>query len=312
MTSIPAGGEAGRALGSALVGGSLLAAGLTGCATSAASEDTAAVTVVTSTSVYADLASSIGGSDVSVTALVASAGQDPHSYEGDARDLLAVSRADVVIKNGGGYDDFMDRFLDSVGDNDEAPSVITAVDAAAPAESADGAANEHVWYDVAAMRRLCAEIAATLGRADAAHADDYKTRARDMSTELAALEQREFQLEKQFAGTAVGITEPIPLYLLEAVGLRDITPAAFTQAVEEGEDVPVSVLDDTLDLYREHQVAALVYNEQTTSATTEQVKQAADDAGIPVVAVTETLPAGSTYRSWMSANLDALAKALAA
>lgn len=292
----------------------ILAAALTsmlsGCSSSSADEGgSTSLRVVTSTNVYADLAASIGGDLVEVTAFISSPGQDPHSYEASTRNVLTVSEADVVIQNGGGYDDFMTSLLSEAKSG---PTVITAVDVAAPAESADGAANEHVWYDVAAMRRLCGQIAAALSKADAAHADDYTTRARDVSTDLAALEKREAELERQFSGTTVGITEPVPIYLLDDVGLENLTPAAFTAGVEQGEDVPVSVLDDTLSLYRDHRVAALIYNEQTTSATTEQVKQAANDAGIPVVPVTETLPSDQDYVSWMSANLDALAKALGA
>jgi zinc/manganese transport system substrate-binding protein len=38
----------------------------------------------------------------------------------------------------------------------------------------------------------------------------------------------------------------------------------------------------------------------------------ADEAGVTVVAVTESMPAGKTYVGWMLDQLDATAKALAA
>ena len=106
------------------------------------------------------------------------------------------------------------------------------------------------------------------------------------------------------------ITEPVPGYLLAAVGLVDLTPDQFSESIEGGTEVPVAVLDDTLTLFTDDQVAALVYNEQTSSPTTEQVKQAAEDSGIAVVPVTETLPDGDTYLTWMNANLDRLEQAL--
>ena len=58
------------------------------------------------------------------------------------------------------------------------------------------------------------------------------------------------------------------------------------------------------------QVKALVYNEQTTGPETEQVLSAAESAGVAVVPVTETLPEGEDYVSWMQSNIDAVSAAL--
>jgi len=55
----------------------------------------------------------------------------------------------------------------------------------------------------------------------------------------------------------------------------------------------------------------LAYNEQTASPETERVRLAAEDAGLPVVSFTETLPEGADYIEWMTSNLDALSEALA-
>ncbi len=285
----------------------MLGSALTGCSSSEAVDSSDNVTVVATTDVYADIAATVGGRDVTVTALVSSQDQDPHSYESDARDLLAVSKADVVMENGGGYDDFVDRLVESASSD---ATVLTAVDVAAPAQVADGTANEHVWYDVSAMQVLTGRVASTLSTIDPPHAEDFAARAQGLSDDMAALVTREGKLKKRLAGTPVSITEPVPVYLLDALGLRNLTPPAFSEAVEEGEDVPVGVLADTLDLYSSHLVSALIYNEQTTGATTEQVRQAAEDAGVPVVAVSETLPSGLDYVSWMTANLDAVASAL--
>ncbi|MGN9763256.1 metal ABC transporter solute-binding protein, Zn/Mn family, partial [Streptomyces sp. SD31] len=70
-------------------------------------------------------------------------------------------------------------------------------------------------------------------------------------------------------------------------------------------------LQETLALFTGKKVNALVYNEQTSGPQTEKVQQAAKAAAIPVVPVTETLPKGEDYLGWMTANVDALANALA-
>jgi len=88
------------------------------------------------------------------------------------------------------------------------------------------------------------------------------------------------------------------------------TPAEFSKAVEEGTDVPPTVLNGTRALFTGHQVTALIYNEQTSSPETEQLQAAAKDNNIAVVPVTETLPAGNDYLSWMDANITAIAAAV--
>jgi zinc/manganese transport system substrate-binding protein len=108
----------------------------------------------------------------------------------------------------------------------------------------------------------------------------------------------------------VSITEPVPLYLLAAMGLKNRTPDDFSRAVEESGDVSPRVLADTLALYSDHRVAALIYNSQTSGPITAQVEAAARSAGVPVVPVTETLPAGTSYLTWMSRTIARVAAAV--
>jgi len=102
----------------------------------------------------------------------------------------------------------------------------------------------------------------------------------------------------------------VPGYLFDAMGLDNVTPEAFSEAIEEGDDVPPAALNDTLKLFSEKTVKLLAVNEQTSSPETEQVQAAAEQAGIPVVGVTETLPKGEDYVSWQQANIDAIQAAL--
>lgn len=112
-------------------------------------------------------------------------------------------------------------------------------------------------------------------------------------------------------GQQVAVTEPVPLYLLDAAGLRNATPGEFSEAAEEGTDPPAAVLTETVALFTSKAVKVLVANGQAESASTRQVEQAATTAGIPVVRVTETLPPGvADYVSWQTQQIDALATAL--
>jgi zinc/manganese transport system substrate-binding protein len=266
------------------------------------------IPVVASTNVYGDLAEHIGGGKVQVTSVISDPDQDPHSYEANTQNQLALSKAKVVIENGGGYDDFIDRMLKS---GDASAEVINAVKVSGKTAPAGGELTEHVWYDFPTVARLADRIAAALAKADPADAAIFTENAKGFEEKLKPLEQKEARIKADHRGERVAITEPVPLYLLQAAGLENATPEEFSEAIEEGDDVSARTLQETLALFTGKKVKALVYNEQTSGPQTEKAEQAARAAGIPVVPVTETLPHGKDYVGWMTANVDALASALA-
>lgn len=304
------------------------------------------ITVVASTDVYGDLAAAVGGDLVSVTSIIESAAQDPHSYEASARDQLSVARAQLIVMNGGGYDSFMNTLLAAAATGlgaavveavllaDHGDDAGTAADDHADpdddhgdehADDGDDHAaddhghvhsdldpdfNEHVWYDLHIVGHVVEAIAAELSRIDPANAATFEANADELLTGLADLEARATALVPLAAGRGVAVTEPVPLYLLEATGLRNVSPAAFTEAIEEGGDVPPLALQQLLEVLTGGDVALLAYNDQTASPETERVRTAAEQAGIPVVSFTETLPDGETYLTWMAGNLDRIEAAL--
>ncbi|MFF1721697.1 metal ABC transporter solute-binding protein, Zn/Mn family [Streptomyces sviceus] len=292
-----------------LVGASV--ALLTGCGSSTDVAPAAAskVAVVASTDVYGDIVSHIGGDKVSVTSVISDPDQDPHSYEASTQNQLALSKAKIVVENGGGYDDFVDRMLRSGGNS--SAEVINAVKVSGRTAPKGGELNEHVWYDFPTVSRIADRIAAALGKAAPANAATFTKNADAFKAGLKPLEAKEAQIKKAHGGEAIAITEPVPLYMTGASGLVNKTPADFSEAIEEGDDVSPKVLREALALFTGKRVKALVYNAQTSGPQTERSEQAARAAGIPVVPVTETLPSGKDYLAWMTGNVDALANALA-
>ncbi|MFF1318295.1 metal ABC transporter solute-binding protein, Zn/Mn family [Streptomyces chartreusis] len=288
-----------------------LLAGCAGSSDTAGAHGPAAasvIPVVASTNVYGDLARRIGGAKVQVTSIISDPDQDPHSYDASTRNQLALSKAEIVIENGGGYDDFVDRMLKSAGSS---PDVINAVEESGKTAPKGGELNEHVWYDFPTVAELADRIAIALGKADPADAATFTENAKDFVSLLQPLERKEARIKAEHGGEAVAITEPVPLYMIEASGLRNATPEEFSEAIEEGDDVSPRTLQSTLALFTGKKVEALVYNEQTSGPQTEKAERVAEAAGIPVVPVTETLPKGKDYLAWMTANVDALASALA-
>jgi zinc/manganese transport system substrate-binding protein len=288
-----------------------------GCATSSAgsrssSSPTASaggpLTVVASTNVYGDIVKTIGGTAVTVISIIDNPAKDPHEYEADAQTQLALSKAQLVIENGGGYDDFVDTMLKSAHTK---PTVINVADLSGRNQHpANGEFNEHVWYDLPTVERLAAQLVTDLSAAVPGEAATFKSNAKAFTTQLSQLQQEEAGIKAKHAGNGVAITEPVPLYLLEAAGLVNKTPEAFSEAIEADTDVAPAVLKQTENLFDTRQVKLLAYNEQTTGPQTEAVLGAARRNNIPVVPVTETLPTDQTYLSWMQANLRAVSAAL--
>lgn len=286
----------------------ITALALTGC--TAPADDTDSVTIVASTNVYGDIAEAIAGDNGTVTSIITKPGQDPHSYEATARDQLALSKADIVIENGGGYDPFIGTMLDSSGANGVVVLTATEISGLLDDGHLEGF-NEHVWYHFGAMDALAGEIAAELGALDPGNAAQYDKNYEAFEQGIAGLTAQAEALHEANDGVEVAITEPVPLYLFEAVGLVNRTPDAFSKAIEEGTDVTPAVLLETLDLIEGGRIRLLAYNEQTASPETEKLLDAAESAGIAILSVTETLPEGANYLGWMGDTLTALGAALA-
>ncbi|MFE7845609.1 metal ABC transporter solute-binding protein, Zn/Mn family [Microbacterium sp. NPDC057407] len=290
-----------------------------------------AISVVASTNVYGQIAEAVGGDLVDVTSIVTNESQDPHSFEPSARDQLSVAEADLVIENGGGYDGFIDGMIESAGID---VPVVTAVEYShaypeneghdAEAEEdhahdhdADGhdhdhieGFNEHVWYDPHTVAHVAEAIAVELGELSPDDAEAFTANATAFAAEVEGLEESLAEIEAAHGGTGVFVTEPVPAYLLEAAGLENVTPEAFSEAVEEGQDVPPATLLEAIDLIESGDVALVITNTQTAGAETAQIVGEADGRGIPTLAFSETVPEGQTYISWMQANVEALGDAL--
>jgi zinc/manganese transport system substrate-binding protein len=284
---------------------------LTGCSTSSTSSASAAdgtVNVVASTNVYGSLVESIGGEHVTVTSILSNPNQDPHTFEASARTQLAVSKAQLLIENGGGYDTFVDTLRSSA---ESTAPVIDVVKLSGLQKPGDADFNEHVFYSYPTMITLVATIEARLAKLDRADAGTFRANARTLTAKLQGLESETAALKAKYDGEHVMYTEPVPGYLFDAIGLDNVTPPKFSEAVEEGDDVAPSALNQTLGLLASGtSVKLLAYNLQASSAETEQVKKAAAASGVAVIGVTETLPTGRDYVSWQQSNIDHIEGAL--
>ncbi|KIC58718.1 metal ABC transporter solute-binding protein, Zn/Mn family [Microbacterium hominis] len=292
---------------SALVAASALA--LAGCSSSATSSPSGSasaggtISVVASTNVYGDIVKTIGGDHVEVTALIADESKDPHEFEATAADQLDVQNAQLLIENGGGYDPFMASLKDAA--KSTAP-LISAVSfspewkGSNPSEAVDGF-NEHVFYDPQTIAAVADEIAKQLGTLDPADASVFTANATAFRSDIdAKVTPILGDISRAHSGAEIFVTEPVPLYLAEAAGLKNVTPPAFSEAVEEGQDVPPATLLDALTLIGGGSVKILFVNAQAAGAETTQAEAKAAAANVPVIKASELLPEGQNYVSWMT------------
>lgn len=283
--------------------------------------------VVTSTNVYADLAAQVAGDAADVEPIISDASKDPHDYEATSNDQLKLSKADVVIVNGGGYDAFMTTMLEAA---DKDPKVVNGVEVSELPGAEEnfanephdhdhdhgeeghdhGAFNEHIWYSVSAMKNVVDSIEDTLSEEDPDNKAAYEENADKLQGELDGLMKKADEVKKTGKGKKSAATEPVALWLFEDLGLETTTPQKFLSAVEAGSDAAPVVLKQAQDQIKKKEVAVLGFNPQAVNEQAESLRKAADDAEVPVVELPETLNEGETYVDWMGSHIDDVDKAL--
>jgi len=293
----------------ALIGMLLAAAVTAGCSSSSDGRGTTSgtepINVVAAENFYGDIAKQIGGSHVTVTSILSDPDADPHLYEPGTANGAAVAAARLVIDNGVGYDSFMDKLLDASPDPNR--KVVTMADVLHISASD---ANPHLWYDLPHVPQIAAAIADGLGAVDPANRPYYEAQASTFDASLKPLDDAVAQIKATDAGDPVAYTEPVPGYLLQAADLTVETPEAFAIAIEEGNEPSPQAVADMNALLTGKKIKVLLYNSQATSPITEHLLQLADQNGVPVVPVTETLPPGKTFQEWQLGQVQALAAAL--
>jgi zinc/manganese transport system substrate-binding protein len=283
-----------------------LLCGAVGCGTSNGGSGSGRLSVVAAENFWGNLAEQVGGDHVDVRSLISSPDADPHLFEPGTRDGLEVATASVVIVNGANYDPFMDRLLSA------APSSHRTVVRVSDVLHVTGSdPNPHLWYDTPALPTVVHAIANAFATADPAHAVAYQAGAVRTIAALQPLERAVRQLAAADAGDPVAYTERVPGLLLAAAQLTVLTPSGFARSIEDGTEPSASDVQAMRELITTKKIDVLLYNEQATSPVTAQLQSLAHSNGIPVVAVTETMPPKATFESWQLSQVRALTTALA-
>ena len=240
-----------------------------------------------------------------MTSILSDPNVDPHEYESDVQDGIAITNANIVIENGLEYDTWMDKLIGAAPNPDRI--VITAGNIV-PDPLPE---NPHVWYGIDNISAVAGAIEAVLVKTDPADASIFSANLATFNASLVPITVKMNEIKAQYAGTPVGLTETIYLYQTGPMGLDVLTPIAFERAIAEGNDPSAQDVNTTNQQIAKKQLKVLIYNSQTVTPITTNLENAATAENIPVVPVSETMPPNDTYQTWMMAELNALDAALA-
>jgi zinc/manganese transport system substrate-binding protein len=264
------------------------------------------VSVVAAENQYGDVAAQIGGIYVRVVSVERNPSTDPHTYEVSPQVAREVSGAGLVIRNGVGYDAFMNK-IESASPKAKRKTI----DVQHLLRLRSSTPNPHLWYDPKTMPAVAQAVAADLSDLSAGHSSYFQSNLTRFDDSLQPWLQAIARFRAEYGGTPAATTEPVADYLLQAMGLDNLTPFRFQADIMNGTEPPPQDIALENTFFSKHKVKVFVYNSQVVDVLTRTIRGDAQKAGVPVVGVDETMPTpGYHYQSWMLAETDALQAAV--
>jgi zinc/manganese transport system substrate-binding protein len=289
----------------ALLVGVLVAVGACGGSAVLSAGSPGGIKVVAGENFWGSIALQLGGSKVSVQSVVTDPNADPHEYESSANDARAFAEAKLVILNGAGYDAWGNKLLAA---NQASGRRVLNVAGLLGKQVGD---NPHFWYNPEYVARVADSITAQYKAIDLADASYFDQHRADFATALQPYASEIANIKQKYSGTPVGATESIFVYMASALGLNLTTPAEFMNAVAEGNDPPAPAVAEFQDQISGNQIRVLVFNVQTSTVVTTNIKALAASHHVPSAGVSETLlPDNVTFQDWQLKQLQSLEAAL--
>jgi len=140
---------------------------------------------VATTTVFADIVKNVGGDRVSVTSIIP-AGAGPEDYEPRPDDAKKLAGANLIVSNGVGLDDFLDKLITAAGEGSASRLVLGD---GIPPILIDGEPNPHFWLDPSLVAdQYVPSIVASLSKLDPAGAATYQANATAYAARVDAMD----------------------------------------------------------------------------------------------------------------------------
>ena len=276
--------------------------------------------IVVSVDQWGDVVRPLAGDCGTVTTVINSTAVDPHDYQPTTGDIAVFDQADLVVVNGADYDHWASDALANV---DPQPTLVDVADVVGieeghseeghseDEEEEHGAVDPHLWYSPDHVQEAAAVITSTLQELDPDAADYFTEQATAWTAQLQPYLDEVAALEASAGGKTYAATETVFDYMAQAVGLTDVTPEGYRSASSNESDPAPGDVAAFESALADGSIDVLVYNTQTEGSVPEQLRSAAESAGVPVVDVTESVPENDpSFVEWQLAQLQQLSAAL--
>jgi zinc/manganese transport system substrate-binding protein len=278
-----------------------------GCTNKSSTVTGGIIQAVAGENFWSSIASQLGGAHVHVTSIITNPNADPHEYESNTADARAFAEANYVILNGAGYDSWGQKLL---GANPVSGRKVLNIAELLGKKEGD---NPHFWYSPDYVERVVHQITKDYQSLDPQDAQYFSEQRAVFEKVLSQYHQLITSIKQTYTGAKIGSTESIFVYMADALGLDLISPPAFMNAVAQASDPPAQAVAEFQQQIDRKQIAVLVYNKQTTTVITTNIRELAVSHGIPAVGVSETVePSDAPFQDWQVAQLLALQRALQA
>ena len=233
-------------------------------------------------------------------------GQDPHTYQATARTSWRSSKADA---------DHRERrrlrrlHVQMLAPAHASAPVINVVDLSGQHAAAGGELNEHVWYDLPTVAALAGALADRLSAARSAGRQRVPAgeRRRSFEPQLdAAARPRGRHRPQRDRRRGSRSPNRSRCTCCRRAGWSNRTPATFSAAVEEEHRRPARACWPDTSRCSPATRCSCWSTTSRLGPADRAGHRGGRTAGVPVVPVTETLPAGQDYLPWMQANLSAV------
>ncbi len=268
------------------------------------------VQVVAAENFWGSLVAQMGGNLTHVVSIITDPNTDPHEYEANATTSVEIADANYVIVNGVGYDQWA---IDEVAADRTAGQVVLNVGILNGVNVTGGivTGNPHMWYNPHYVYDTVAAMYQDLVSIAPANITYFQAQYAAMNASLATLYAQANEIQKYHDGAVVASTESIFVYLANYTGLDLISPPAFMEAIAEGNDPPTQSVVTFECQLESGKVAMLVYNIQTVTPITTEMKAIAAANNVTYTYVSETIqPPGDSFQQWMGGEFSNLQDAL--
>jgi zinc/manganese transport system substrate-binding protein len=257
------------------------------------------IEVISTLNFYGEVAKKVGGDRVKVTNIIDNPTVDPHDYEPTTKTAKLMTNANIVVENGVGTDTWVQKITPQ-------KKSVKVLNVGKLVNKSDGD-NPHLWYKLSAMETLANHLATELGKKDPKHKKEFIKNAKSYVESLKPVQQKIEQIKQKSMGKKVAVTEPVYDYTLSELGYK-VSDKAFALAIENETDPSPKMVEKLQKDVKDQRIEFIVNNQQTGNKVIDELLKLAKKNDIPVINVTETMPKGKNYQTWMLSQLNQISK----